>query len=151
MGQNTQTQTRPLDTGIIKVNQKMPFIGSEIWKPPKRNIGSGWKVEIKNPVSDLRFVAYFNVSFNLFPSTSRLLVFSFLEDCYQTQGFKLFSQFKLKLKYKSNLRFEAQINFRVQTQKKNNPEAEFQVYFNRPIDVHSMLIQLKLALKVRSQ
>ena len=45
---------------------------------------------------------------------------------------------KLKLKYEVNLRFETRINVWVQTQKWKTQkwEAEFQVYFNRPI-VHN--------------
>ena len=31
----------------IKVNQKIAFFGSEIWKPRKWNMGSGQKLEIE--------------------------------------------------------------------------------------------------------
>ena len=37
----------PSKTGLIKVNQKIVFFGSEIWKPEKWNIWSGWKLEIE--------------------------------------------------------------------------------------------------------
>ena len=37
-----------LPNGPIKVNQKMAFFGSEIWKPEKLNFGSGWELGIEN-------------------------------------------------------------------------------------------------------
>ena len=54
----------PSETGFIKVNQKIVFFGSEIWKPEKCNIGSVGNWKLKTRVSNLRFNAYFNFSFN---------------------------------------------------------------------------------------
>ena len=51
---------------FFKVNQKMAFFGSEIWKPEKPNIGSGWKLGIENTGFKPEIQCIFNVSFNNF-------------------------------------------------------------------------------------
>ena len=125
------------ERGPIKVNQKIAFFVFEILKPAKWTIRLGKKLEIENPGFETQ------EKYNLKPIISdcwareekRSKLRFWLLSLVEKQRQLLRNKLKLKLKYEVYLRFETWINVWVQTHKCKTRkwEAEFQIYFNRPI------------------